>query len=75
MAAPWIERENRAKEALQAYPGGDPEDISATIVDLVTDLLHLARGLDIEPDYILSTASMHFDAEIEAAALNPMGED
>jgi hypothetical protein len=69
----WIERENRAKQALQAYPEERSGDLRDTIVDLLTDLLHLARSLDIEPDYVITTAQMHFDAEIEAASINPMG--
>ena len=63
-----IDREKRAGEALQAYPGGDPEDISSTLVDLVTDLLHLAKSLDIEPDYVIRMAQEHFDAEVEEEA-------
>ena len=36
-----------------------------SIVDLVTDLLHLARLNDIEPDYITTTAQMNFWAEVQ----------
>jgi len=64
-----IDREKRAGEALRAYPGFEEEDISSSIVDLVSDLLHLARSLDIEPDYIIHMATMHYDAEVEEAAL------
>ena len=64
------DNETRAAAALEALRGEkyqgdravtDPEDIS----DLVADLLHLARSLDIEPDSILETAKMNFDAEVE----------
>ena len=44
------------------------EDLSASIVDLVTNLLHLAHQNDIEPDYVIHTATMHFDAEVEEEA-------
>jgi hypothetical protein len=50
--------ENRAKQALQAYPGERSGDLRDTIVDLITDLLHLARSLDIEPDYVITTARL-----------------
>lgn len=40
-------------------------DLGTGIYDLVADLLHLARGNDIEPDYIIHMAQMHFDAEVE----------
>lgn len=46
----------------------DPESLGTSITDLVTDLLHLARQNDIEPDYVISTAQMHFDAEVEEEA-------
>ena len=40
-------------------------DLGTGIYDLVADLLHLARENDIEPDYIIHMAQMHFDAEVE----------
>jgi hypothetical protein len=39
-----------------------------SIVDLVSDLLHLARENDIEPDYIIRMAQTHFDAEVAEEA-------
>ena len=62
------ERAERAECALLCYPGGDPEDLDATIVDLVTDLLHLAHRNDIEPDYVTRMAQEHYDAELEEEA-------
>ena len=71
--------EERAAAALEALKGEkyqgdravtDPEDIA----DLVADLLHLARSLDIEPDYIIRTAQMNFDAEVEEEAANAMAD-
>lgn len=62
-----IDREKRAGVALRAYPGMEEEDISSSIVDLVTDLLHLARSLDIEPDYVTHMAQEHYQAEVEEA--------
>jgi hypothetical protein len=70
---PGPTNEERAAAALEALSGAkyqgdravtDPEDIS----DLVADLLHLARSLGIEPDYIIHTAQMNYQAEIEEAA-------
>ena len=45
-------------------------DLGTGIYDLVADLLHLARLNDIEPDYIIHMATMHFDAEVEEEAQN-----
>ena len=62
------ERAERAETAIAAYPGGDPEDLTATIVDLVTDLMHLAHQNDIEPDYVAQTSADHYDAEVKEEA-------
>jgi len=62
------ERAQRAEVALAAYPGGDPEDLTATIVDLVTDLMHLAHQNDIEPDYVARMAADHYTTEVEEEA-------
>ena len=62
------ERAQRAEVALAAYPGGDPEDLTATIVDLVTDLMHLAHQNDIEPDYVAHVSVDHYDAEVREEA-------
>ena len=59
---------HRAEMAIAAYPGGDPEDLTATIVDLVTDLMHLAHANDIEPDYVASRAADHYTTEVEEEA-------
>jgi hypothetical protein len=46
-------------------------DLGTGIYDLVADLLHLARENDIEPDYIIHMAQMHFWAEVkEEAGIN-----
>jgi hypothetical protein len=52
----------------------DPEDLSATIVDLVTDLLHLAHQNDIEPDYVLRVAGGHQHTEVEEEAMDQLCE-
>ncbi|MHB8069535.1 MAG: hypothetical protein ACYDIC_16710 [Desulfobaccales bacterium] len=41
------------------------EDLETSISDLVADLLHLARLNNIDPDHIIETAQIHFDAEVE----------
>ena len=65
-------RADRAAQAMREYPGykeimGDLPNDAAHInctVDLVTDLLHLAKmKWQAGPDYILRVARMHFDAE------------
>jgi formylmethanofuran dehydrogenase subunit E len=57
------ERAQRAETALAGYTGGDPDDFQTTIIDLVTDLLHLAHenGFDVEP--VTDMALTHFKAE------------
>ncbi len=63
--------EERAVSALAAFESQEkyhdawPEGLSESIVDLVSDLLHLAHQNEIEPDYIIRMAQNHFDAEIE----------
>ena len=60
-------QEKRAGELYRAYLGkgnGDPEDGESTIVDMVADLLLLARSLDFDTDRILRLAQMHYDAEV-----------
>ena len=42
-----------------------PDDLEASISDLVADLLHLARLNDIDQDHVIDTAQMNFDAEVE----------
>jgi len=54
-----------ALESQEKYRDAWPEGLDSSIVDLVTDLLHLARENDIEPDYVIHTAQMHFDAEMQ----------
>jgi hypothetical protein len=70
-----IDREKRAGVALRAYPGLEEEDISSSIVDLVADLLHLARSLDIDTDYLLRVAQAHFEAEVSEAIEDEIHED
>jgi hypothetical protein len=59
------ERSLRARQALEVVAEYDPDDPDS-IVDLVTDLLHLARRQeDIEPEYVLRMAKRHFEDEEE----------
>ncbi len=57
-----------ALESQEKYRDAWPEGLGDSIVDLVSDLLHLARENDIEPDYIIRTAQTHFDAEVAEEA-------
>ena len=65
-------RKERALKAVMDYCGPDIEsgdiDLKTGIYDLVADLLHLARLNDIEPDYIIHMAQMHYNAEVEEEA-------
>lgn len=64
--------EERAEKAYRTLinAGFDvhPQEMDASITDLVADLLHLAHQYDIEPDYITHTAQMHYQAEVEEEA-------
>jgi hypothetical protein len=68
-----LTNEGRGDIALRALEAGgyctDPEELSASIYDLVADLLHLARLNDVEPDYVIHMAQMHFDTEVEEEAI------
>jgi len=64
----------RAAKAMREYPGykeimrdlPDAQGYIDCTVDLVTDLLHLAKmKWQADPDYILRVARMHFDDELE----------
>jgi hypothetical protein len=57
-----------ALESQEKYHDTWPEGLSESIVDLVSDLLHLAHQNGIEPDYIIRMAQTHFDAEVEEEA-------
>ena len=60
-----------AMAALQSqtkYEDAWPDGLAESIVDLVTDLLHLARLNDIEPDYIIHMAQIHFDIKVKEDA-------
>jgi len=63
------DRAQRAEMALAAYQGRDAGDTLAdNIVDLVTDLMHLAHQNDIEPDYVAQRAADHYTEEVEEEA-------
>ena len=62
------ERAQRGKKCLLVYEACQEDDPTSSIVDLVTDLLHLAHAHDIEPDYVTQTAQTHYQAEVEKEA-------
>jgi hypothetical protein len=58
------EMKRRVKRAAKAMRGYHADRGIDGVVDLVTDLLHLATNKwQANPGYILSVARMHFDAE------------
>ncbi len=64
------ERAERAREVLKIYAVqfGDPYDPRGTLIDVLTDLMHLeAREpeLSLEFDSSLKMAKFHFEAETE----------
>lgn len=64
------ERAERAREVLEMYAVqfGDPYDPRGTLIDVLTDLMHLAARepeLGLEFDSSLKMAQFHFEAEAE----------
>lgn len=58
----------KAVQEFMRQTGTDRED---AVVDLICDLLHLARSDGDDPRAVIDTALMHFEAEEEKA--NPEG--
>jgi hypothetical protein len=50
-----------AEENSKAYENEPLED---QVVDLVTNLLHLAKSRGVDPQAVLDRAEMHYEAEI-----------
>jgi hypothetical protein len=55
------------ERALKAYDINSPVE---AMTDLIADAMHLCRQRQFSFDDILTTATMHFDAECEAEAAN-----
>ena len=54
-----------ALKSQEKYHDDWPAGFGESIADLVTDLLHLARLNGVEPDYVIHTSQMNFDAEVQ----------
>lgn len=52
-----------AMEAVKRYPMYDKGDIQSSIVDLLTDLLHLAAKRKLNTSEILVQVTRHYDEE------------
>lgn len=58
-----------AVDTYAALVGGErTEPLETQIVDLLTDLLHLARQNGSEPEALCTTAQLHYEAEQAEAA-------
>jgi hypothetical protein len=66
------QRAEVGRQAVMAAFGEDIDsggiDLATGIYDLVADRLHLAHENDIEPDYIIHMAQLHYQAEVEEEA-------
>jgi hypothetical protein len=62
------DRCEKALIALQKAKYIPGDELSAGITDLIADLLHLAHQNGVEPDYVIRTAPMHYDAEVAEEA-------
>jgi hypothetical protein len=70
-------RIGHAENALAMYleSKGEERDGDASIVDLVADLLHLAKSEDHDPEAIVRMAITHVEAETDEADAGEDGED
>ena len=59
------DRAEWGKAAVEAYASikGSSDDEASDLGDCLADLLHYAASLNLEPERLLSTAVMHFEAE------------
>lgn len=55
------DRAERAYASLSRYDG----EVETDIIDLMSDLLHLAREHGMDPKNVVRLAEMHFEAEEE----------
>lgn len=53
----------RAVDALKTYPNNGTEPVPDTIVDLLVDLQHLCKGMDVNFGDLVDRAVTHFEAE------------
>ena len=61
-----ITRANRAKKLIAQYDeikGEDFDEYGTEIVDIITDMLHLAKRQKLDTEVVLRTALYHFEAE------------
>lgn len=63
------ERADRAKAYLLAASADD--GVCTAIVDVITDLLHLARQAGLNPGQIIALAQLHFQAEFDEETATP----
>jgi hypothetical protein len=57
------DRADWADTAVRAFMGACRTDREYAIQDLMCNMLHLARREGLDPQQVLSSAEMHFDAE------------
>ena len=55
------ERARRASDMVQSF--GWREEVETDIIDLITNLLHLAHQEGLDPQAILRMAEIHFEEE------------
>lgn len=55
-----------AMEAVKRYPAYSKGDLKGSIVDLITDCLHLARKKNLDYADIVERALQHYAAEVRA---------
>ena len=64
--SPFVEKRARmAMHAVRIYPAYDGCALRASIVDLMTDLLHLAERKKCCPHLLMATAVIHYSEEQE----------
>jgi hypothetical protein len=52
-----------AHDALKKYVNHDENDLSTTMVDMLSDMMHLAEQNDLDFDALLGSAENHYHSE------------
>jgi hypothetical protein len=55
-----------ALQAVKRYPAYSRADLQGSIVDLITDCLHLARKKNLDYAEVVESAIQHYAAEVRA---------
>jgi len=64
------DRATWGRHALEAFQEKvQSSELETDIIDLIADLLHLARKSKLDTEYMIENATMHFQAEVDEQML------